>query len=178
MASWEKIAQRIRVPVSRLGVVVLFFLHPTWQSLALGGMVAGIGASIRLWAAGYIDKGKALATEGPYAMTRNPLYLGSLIMTLGILIAGRAYWLLLPFGIIYIALYFPVMKREEQELYQGYGTDFLEYARRVPMFLPRLRPAGVPSSSFLWSRVKRNREHRHLMVLVIAGILLIIRIYY
>ena len=177
MASWERLAQRIRVPISRLGVVVVFFLHPTWESLALGGIVAGIGAMIRLWAAGYIDKGRALATEGPYAMTRNPLYLGSLIMTLGVLVAGQAYWLLLPCGIIYVALYFPVMKREEQELSQGYGGDFLEYAKRVPMFFPRLRTTAAPSSSFLWSRVKRNREHRHLMVLVLAGIILIIRIY-
>lgn len=177
MASWESIAQKIRVPVSRLGVVVVPFLHPTWRSLALGGAVAGVGALIRLWAAGHIDKGKALATEGPYAMTRNPLYLGSLIMTLGILIAGRAYWFLLPFGVIYLVLYIPAMKREEQELFQGYGESFLEYARRVPMFFPRLRPVAATSGSFLWSRVKRNREHRHLMVLVLAGIVLVIRIY-
>ncbi len=177
MASWEKIAQRIRVPVSRLGVVVVFFLHPTWQSLAVGGAVAGFGATIRLWAAGYIEKGKSLATEGPYAMTRNPLYFGSLIMTLGILIAGRAYWLLLPIGLIYLALYLPAMKREEEELVQGYGDSFLEYSRRVPRFFPRLHSAAAPSTSFLWSRVRRNREHRHLMVLLIAGVLLIIRIY-
>jgi protein-S-isoprenylcysteine O-methyltransferase Ste14 len=177
MYSWETIAQKIRVPVSRLGVVLLLFMHPTWRSLAAGGVVAGLGALLRIWAAGHIDKGKALATAGPYAITRNPLYLGSLFMAIGILLAGRLYWLLLPFGILYIALYYPVMKREEQELLQGFGEDFVNYARRVPMFCPNFRSASVWSSSFLWSRVKRNREHRHLMVLALAEIILIVRIY-
>jgi protein-S-isoprenylcysteine O-methyltransferase Ste14 len=178
MASWESIAQKIRVPVGRFGIIALFFMHPTWRSVAIGGAVAGLGAVIRLWAAGHIDKGKVLATAGPYALTRNPLYLGSLLMGLGILIAGQIYWLLAPFGILYVALYFPVMKREEQELLQGYGSAFLEYSKRVPMFLPRLHPAGIQASSFLWSRVRQNREHKHLLVLVLAEIFLIAKIYF
>jgi protein-S-isoprenylcysteine O-methyltransferase Ste14 len=178
MASWEKIAQKIRVPAGRVGVVALLFMHPTWQSLAIGSLIAGLGALIRLWAAGYIDKGKALATEGPYAMTRNPLYLGSLIMALGILIAGHVYWLVLPFGILFVALYYPVMKREEQELLQGYGNDFVDYSRRVPMFFPQFQAAAARSTTFLWSRVRRNREHRHLLVLALAVIFLMVRIYW
>ncbi len=178
MASWETIAQKIRVPITRVGVILLFFMRPTWRSLVIGGLVAGIGALIRLWASGCIDKGKALATEGPYAMTRNPLYFGSLIMAFGILAAGQLYWLLLPFAILYLALYYPVMKREEQELYQGYGEEFLAYASRVPMFFPHFPSAAARSSAFLWSRVRRNREHRHLLVLVLFEIFLIIRIYW
>src|SRR5512136_39849 len=111
MASWETIAQKIRVPIGRLGIVLLLFMRPTWRSLVLGGIVAGAGASIRLWAAGCIDKGKSLATQGPYAMTRNPLYFGSLILGFGIFIGGQLYWMLLPFGILFLALYYPVMKR-------------------------------------------------------------------
>jgi protein-S-isoprenylcysteine O-methyltransferase Ste14 len=153
-------------------------MHPTWQSLAIGSMIAALGALIRLWAAGYIDKGKALATEGPYAMTRNPLYLGSLIMALGILIAGHVYWLVLLFGILFVALYYPVMKREEQELLQGYGEDFVNYAERVPMFFPQFRSAAARSTTFLWLRVRRNREHRHLLVLALAVIFLMVRIYW
>jgi protein-S-isoprenylcysteine O-methyltransferase Ste14 len=178
MASWEKIAQKIRVPAGRVGVIALLFMHPTWQSLAIGSMIAGLGALIRLWAAGYIDKGKALATEGPYAMTRNPLYLGSLIMALGILIAGHVYWLVLPFGVLFVALYYPVMKREEQELLQGYGEAFVNYAKRVPMFFPQFRSAAARSTTFLWLRVRRNREHRHLLVLALAVIFLMVRIYW
>jgi protein-S-isoprenylcysteine O-methyltransferase Ste14 len=177
MASWDSIAQKTRVPVGRVGIIALFFIHPTWRSVAIGGVVAGLGALIRLWAAGHIDKGKALATAGPYALTRNPLYLGSLLMGVGVFLAGQLYWLLLPFAILYVALYFPVMKREEDELLQGYGKEFLEYSKRVPMFLPRFQPAGGHASSFLWERVLRNREHRHLLVLIMAEIFLIVRIY-
>ncbi|MBZ5499297.1 MAG: isoprenylcysteine carboxylmethyltransferase family protein [Acidobacteriia bacterium] len=163
------------MPLCRIGVVVFLFMHPSRQSLVVGGAVAALGALLRLWAAGHIDKGKSLATGGPYAMTRNPLYLGSLIMALGVLLAGQVYWLLLPFGILYIALYYPVMKKEEQDLLQGYGEGFLEYAGRVPRFFPNFKAAPIRSSSFLWSRVKRNREHRHLLVLALAEIFLIVR---
>jgi protein-S-isoprenylcysteine O-methyltransferase Ste14 len=178
MASWESIAQKIRVPVGRVGVLCLLFMHPTQQSLVIGSSVAAIGALIRIWAAGYIDKGKALATAGPYSITRNPLYIGSLIMGLGVLVAGRLYWFLIPFGILYLLLYIPVMKREEQELRQGYGDAFIAYAGRVPRFFPSFRPASGPASSFLWARVRRNREHLHIMVLVIAMLFLVAKSIY
>jgi protein-S-isoprenylcysteine O-methyltransferase Ste14 len=178
LASWEKIAQKIRVPVGRLGAVTLLFMHPDARSLAIGGAIAGLGALLRIWAAGYIEKGKSLATAGPYARTRNPLYLGSLIMGAGVLIAGRIYWFLLPFVALYLLLYIPVMKREEQELHQGYGDAFPAYAGRVPMFFPRFFPAPGTPSKFLWSRVKRNREHRHLLALLIAELFLIAKSIY
>jgi hypothetical protein len=178
IASWDKIAQKIRVPVGRLGIITLLFMHPNAKSLAVGGAVAGFGALLRIWAAGHIDKGKALATSGPYAMTRNPLYLGSLIMGLGVLLGGRLYWFLLPFGFLYLLLYIPVMKREEQELYQGYGDAFVVYAGQVPMFFPKPATRQVKAVSFLWSRVKRNREHRHLLVLVAVELLLVAKSIY
>ncbi len=123
---------------------------------------------LRIWAAGYIEKGRILAQGGPYAITRNPLYLGSFFMALGILVAGQGYWLLLPFGLFFVGLYLPVMKAEEQELLQGYGEAFRSYSHRVPFFFPRFRNVLGDSSTFLWSRVIRNREHRTL-----AGLLLI-----
>jgi protein-S-isoprenylcysteine O-methyltransferase Ste14 len=176
MSAWGAIAQKIRVPAGTLlGLVFLMLLHPSRRSLLIGGIVAGLGALIRIWAAGYIEKGRALAQDGPYALTRNPLYLGSFFMALGVLLGGQGYWLLLPFGIFFVSLYYPVMKREEQELLQGYGEQFLEYARRVPMFFPSFNAAAARSSSFLWSRVIRNREHRTLVGLALAEIFLILR---
>ncbi len=176
MSSWGAIAQKIRVPAGTLlGIVFLLLMHPSRRSFLIGGAVACLGALIRVWAAGTIDKGKALAKDGPYALTRNPLYLGSLFMAFGILLAGQGYWLLLPFGIFFLAFYYPVMKREEQELLHGYGEEFLDYARRVPMFFPSFRTASGRSSSFLWSRVVRNREHRTLMGFALVVIILIVQ---
>jgi hypothetical protein len=60
------------------------------------------------------------------------------------------------------------MKREEQELLNGYGGQFLEYAGSVPLFFPTFRPAGHHDSAFMWARVFRNREHR-----TVIGLLLI-----
>ncbi len=156
-------------------MVFLILMHPSRRSLWIGGTLALAGALLRLWAAGYIDKGRVLAQGGPYAMTRNPLYLGSFLMALGILVAGQGYWLLLPFGLFFVGLYLPVMRAEEQELFQGHGEAFLSYSRRVPFFFPCFRNVLTDSSTFLWSRVIKNREHRTLMGLVLIEGFLILK---
>jgi protein-S-isoprenylcysteine O-methyltransferase Ste14 len=175
MYSWKKFAQKTRVPAGTvLGIVFLLCMHPSVRSLWIGGTTAVTGALLRLWAAGHIEKGKVLTQGGPYAFTRNPLYLGSFFMALGIIIAGQGYWLLLPFGVFFGVFYYPVMRAEEQELLNGYGERFLEYSRRVPMFVPRICEAGPNSSTFLWSRVVRNREHRTMAGFILAVALLVV----
>ncbi len=129
------------------------------RSLWIGLAVAMAGALFRIWASGHIDKGKVLAQGGPYALTRNPLYLGSFVMALGVLVAGQGYWLLVPFGLFFVGVYYPVMRAEEQELLDGHGETFVAYARRVPFFVPSFRNVVGGSSTFLWSRVIKNREH-------------------
>ena len=184
VTEWGKKAQKIRVPASMLlGIVFLVLMHPSIHSLLIGGVVALAGAGLRLWAAGHIEKGKSLAQGGPYAFTRNPLYLGSLLMATGVLVAGQGYWLLLPFGVFYAMLYYPVMKAEEKEMEERYGEKYKEYTRRVPIFIPRLGSGlaadsgGVAATppTFLWSRVVRNGEHRNLGGLLLIGAFLFIR---
>ena len=177
MDSWGKFAQKIRVPAGTLlGVFFLLLMHPSIRSLWIGGIIALAGALLRVWAAGHIEKGRVLAQGGPYALTRNPLYLGSFFMALGILVAGQGYWLLLPFGIFFIGLYYPVMKAEERELLEGHGETFVLYACRVPLFFPSFRNAVSGPSTFLWSRVIKNREHRTLAGLLLAETFLILKI--
>jgi protein-S-isoprenylcysteine O-methyltransferase Ste14 len=177
MTSWKKFAQRTRVPFGTvLGIIFILLMHPSARSISIGGAIALVGALLRLWAAGHIDKGRVLAQGGPYAFTRNPLYLGSFLMALGIILAGQGYWLLLPFGAFFAVFYYPVMRAEEQELLQGHGKEFTEYSQRVPFFFPGIRRVHPASSSFQWSRVIRNREHRTLAGLLVAGGVLILRI--
>ncbi|MBM3789170.1 MAG: isoprenylcysteine carboxylmethyltransferase family protein [Acidobacteria bacterium] len=177
MERWGAIAQRLRVPIGTiLGLSLLWLMHPSIRSLWIGAVIAATGSLIRLWAAGHLEKGRALAKGGPYAMTRNPLYFGSLLMALGVLIAGQSYWLIIPAGVFFLAFYYPVMKREEGELLQGYGEQFLDYAGRVPLFWPGFRRLSGANSAFLWSRVLRNREHRALLGLVLAMVFLFWRI--
>jgi protein-S-isoprenylcysteine O-methyltransferase Ste14 len=175
MHSWKKLAQKTRVPAGTvLGILFLLRMHPSVRSLWIGGAMALAGACLRFWAAGHIEKGKVLTQGGPYAFSRNPLYLGSFIMAFGIIIAGQGYWLLLALGAFFAIFYYPVMKAEEQELFNGYRDDFLEYTKRVPMFFPGFPKAGVASSTFLWSRAVRNREHRTMTGLILALALLVI----
>ncbi len=182
MAPWKKFAQRTRVPFGTvLGILFLLsmhpsirFMHPTLQSLWIGGAIASGGAILRVWAAGHIEKGIVLTQGGPYAFTRNPLYLGSFIMALGFMLAGQGYWLLLPFMVFFVAFYYPVMREEEQELLRGYGDKFLEYSEKVPLFFPRFQKAGCNNSTFLWSRAIRNREYRTITGLILAEIILIV----
>ena len=166
----------MRVPAGTiLGVIFLLLMHPSARSLWIGGAIALPGSLLRIWAAGHIEKGRVLTQGGPYAFTRNPLYLGSFFMALGIIVGGQGYWLLPAFGIFFALFYFPVMKAEEQELRAGYGDRFIEYSRSVPLFIPSFRKAGDASSTFLWSRAIRNREHRTIAGLIIAEAVLILQ---
>jgi len=103
------------------------------------------------------------------------LYLGSLVMAAGVMLAGQSYWLLLPLAIFYGAVYFPVMKAEEAELLVKYGDAFRGYAQKVPLFVPNFGNSGGNSSTFLWSRVVRNGELRTLAGLLLAEAFLVIR---
>jgi protein-S-isoprenylcysteine O-methyltransferase Ste14 len=180
MASWKKIAQKTRVPAGTvLGVIFLLWMflwtHPSVRSLWIGAAIALPGSLLRLWAAGHIEKGRTLTQSGPYALTRNPLYLGSFLMALGIIIGGQGYWLLPIFGIFFAIFYIPVMKAEELELFSGYGEQFTEYSKRVALFFPSFRSALDASSTFLWARAVRNREHRTIFSLIIAEAILVLR---
>src|ERR1700739_1984059 len=92
MAEWSRVARRIRVPLGFAFAVLYFWLaRPTWRGLALGAVLIVPGLLIRALASGHVRKNEALATSGPYAYTRNPLYLGSLLMGIGFAVAARSW---------------------------------------------------------------------------------------
>jgi protein-S-isoprenylcysteine O-methyltransferase Ste14 len=144
-----------------LAIAVLFFSRPTPRSILAGAIVGAIGLCIRAWAAGYLHKQAVLTVTGPYAHTRNPLYFGSAILALGAGIATRS-WISALILCIYFALFYSiVMRREENELRLHHGEAFEVYARAVPLFLPQLSPAKLPSSSagsFSFSQYMKNHE--------------------
>jgi protein-S-isoprenylcysteine O-methyltransferase Ste14 len=174
-----RFAQKARVPAGTvLGVIFLFFMHPSFRSLIIGGVFMLMGAFIRLWSAGHIEKQVRLTVSGPYAYTRNPLYLGSFLMASGVILAGQGYWLLPFFALFFIGVYLPVMRAEEHGLERIHGADFLEYAGGVPLFFPKPRRRPFNSADkapvrFSWKRARKNREHRNLFSLVIIEFFLI-----
>lgn len=133
--------QRWRVPLGFLcGALFLWFARPSWRTLCAGGAVALLGLALRAWSAGHIRKNAQLATSGPYAHTRNPLYLGSFLLGVGFTIASGQPWLALPFAALFLGIYFPVMRVESADLARLFGEDYENYARAVPLFFPRLSP--------------------------------------
>jgi protein-S-isoprenylcysteine O-methyltransferase Ste14 len=146
-----------------LAVVVLFLAHPTPQSIAIGGGVGLIGLWVRALAAGHLHKQEMLTVSGPYAHTRNPLYFGSAILTVGAAVAMNS-WIAAALLCGYFALFYSVvMRREEGELRFHHGAAFNEYVKAVPLFFPRLTAARLGSGAagaFSIAQYKKNREYR------------------
>ncbi len=134
---WPKIARRIRVPLGFVFAVLYFWLaQPTWRFIALGAILIVPGLLIRALASGHVRKNEALATSGPYAYTRNPLYLGSLLIGIGFAVAARSWWVGVLLVAMFFAIYLPVIRDEEAFLRQKF-PEFEDYARRVPRMFPK-----------------------------------------
>lgn len=136
--TWNAVARRIRVPLGfLLAVLYLWLARPTLWSLAGGAVIAAAGLAIRALASGYVRKNEDLATTGPYAYTRNPLYLGSIVIAAGFAVTARSWVVVIVFGVMFLAIYLPVIWSEEAFLRERF-PGFAEYERRVPRLLPRL----------------------------------------
>ncbi|HXZ19192.1 MAG TPA: methyltransferase [Candidatus Acidoferrales bacterium] len=165
---------RIGYPV---GLACFALARPTLQTLSAGAIFAVIGLAIRAGAAGHLRKHELLATAGPYAWTRNPLYLGSLLLGMGFLLASRS-WIAAALAALYLAVFYPgVMRREEEELRAEYGAAFDEYARRVPLFWPR-PPGKSAAEPFSWTQYRRNREYQALAGAVLAFAILTLEMFW
>src|SRR5499427_1021080 len=93
--------QRWRVPLGfACAALFRFFVQPTTGTLLIGAAVALPGLLLRAWASGHLRKNEALATTGPYAYTRNPLYLGSFLIGIGFTIAAGQVLLVIVFVIM------------------------------------------------------------------------------
>ena len=160
----QRIAKRIRVPMGFV-VAALFLLlaRPTAKSLGLSLLLVVTGLWLRGYASGYVKKNAELATTGPYAYTRNPLYLGSLLITLGFGVASWNWVLIAALGLLFGAIYWPTILGEEQYLRTNFA-GFKAYAARVPRLLPRLTAAqGEGAGEFSRGLYRKHREYNALM---------------
>lgn len=164
MSRFAEVVARFRVRLSYpLAVVVLLFARPTPKHILLGAFLGMYGLLIRAYAAGFLDKQRTLAVTGPYAQTRNPLYLGSAVLALGAAIAMRSWISAALLAAYFTVVYTVVMRREEAELRVQHGEAFDEYARSVPLFFPRLTPAktsGASAGSFTLAQYRKNHEYQ------------------
>ncbi len=160
MAEWSRVARRIRVPMGFVFAVLYFWLaRPAWRWLALGAVLIVPGLLIRALASGHVCKNEVLATSGPYAYTRNPLYLGSLLIGIGFAVAARSWWVGVALVVMFFAIYLPVIRGEEKFLREKF-PEFEEYARRVPRMFPRITAYSRESSGgFSFELYLKHREY-------------------
>lgn len=186
--NFKQVAQRIRVPAGFVLAPLLFIsARPTASSLAAGAFVAIIGLAIRAWASGHLKKNQELTMSGPYAHTRNPLYLGTFLLGSGVAVGGGAPWFVALFATLYLIIYVPVMFAEAETLRALFAKQYEAYSKQVPLFVPRFTPyrAVSPMSEYPSSRTNsgpqrqfdlslylRHREYRAALGFVVAYALL------
>jgi protein-S-isoprenylcysteine O-methyltransferase Ste14 len=176
VSSWSKIARRIRVPLGfAFAALYLWLARPSWKSMLLGLLLIIPGLLIRALASGQVQKNEQLATTGPYAYTRNPLYLGSMVLAVGFAVAARNWWIGVALVVMLLAIYLPVIRSEETFL-RDHFPEFDEYSHRVPRLLPRLRPqnrGGSFSKELYWKHREYNATLGALMMWIALGVKLI-----
>ena len=163
--TWQRIARRIRVPLGFVfAAAYLWLARPTTASLVWSLFLVAPGVWLRSYASGYVRKNAELATSGPYAHTRNPLYLGSMLIAFGFAGAARSVPVLAALAVLFVVIYLPVIRSEEQYLRQHFA-GFQAYAARVPRLFPRLLPAPGAASAGGFSRALylQHREYNSLM---------------
>jgi len=177
VAEWSRVARRIRVPLGfAFAVLYLWLARPSWRFLTLGLVLILPGLLMRALASGHVRKNEALTTSGPYAYTRNPLYLGSLVIGIGFAVAARSWWVGVLLVVMFFAIYVPVIRGEEKFLRERF-PEFDEYARRVPQMLPRLTPApsGDGSGRFSMGLYLKHREWNALLGSVLLICVLVLK---
>jgi protein-S-isoprenylcysteine O-methyltransferase Ste14 len=165
---WQKIARRVRVPLGFVvAAIFLVFARSSWHTLAWSLLLVMPGLWLRGYAAGYVKKNAELTRTGPYAYTRNPLYLGSMGIAAGFAVAAGQLWLGLLLVVLFLAIYVPTILSEEAFL-RGAFASFDEYAQKVPRLLPRptaarFADANAGGGRFSAERYLHHREYNALM---------------
>ncbi|MGO9317864.1 MAG: methyltransferase family protein [Terracidiphilus sp.] len=145
ISRWQRIARRIRVPLGFLAAALYLFEllrrapHPAAVAWSLALVLPGLW--LRAYASGYVKKNRELTVTGPYAHTRNPLYLGSMLIAAGFALALLSWPMALVLALGFAVIYVPVIASEERYLRATF-PEFDDYCRRVPRLIPRLTPAS------------------------------------
>lgn len=173
MSRWSGLARTIRVPLGFVFAgLYLWLAKPTPVPMLAGLALVIPGLMVRAIASGYVQKNEQLATSGPYAHTRNPLYLGSLILAMGFTLAANNWWIALVVAMFFFVIYMPVIRSEERYLRERF-PQYGDYAERVPLLFPRFTAYEGAPGRFSWDLYRQHREHNSLIgAAVVAAALL------
>lgn len=152
--------------------VFVWLARPSWWSIAVGAAISLAGVWVRAVASGHVRKNEELTTTGPYAYTRNPLYLGSILIGIGFAVGARNLWIGIGLVILFLFIYLPVIRSEEEYL-RGKFANFDAYVSQVPRWIPRLTAASRESGAFSRDLYLRHREYNALIGTVLLVCVLI-----
>ncbi len=154
-----------------VALLVIVVLSQPWRAPALfwpGAVLAGLGIAVRLWASGHVKKDKELATGGPYALVRHPLYLGNHLLFIGFCLASGLWWSALVWLAVTLLYYPPAIRHEDAKLKSLFGEAWQAWRALTPAIVPRLRRPAAPLAG-RWSlaqSLKANGEPMIAAVLV------------
>ncbi|MGC2111965.1 MAG: isoprenylcysteine carboxylmethyltransferase family protein [Candidatus Korobacteraceae bacterium] len=176
--TWSRVARRIRVPLGFVFAgLYIWRARPNWQSVSMGFVLAALGLLIRALASGQVKKDRELTTTGPYAYVRNPLYLGSILLGVGFVVAARDLWLAVALLLYFVVVYVPVIRAEQTYLGSQF-PDYAEYQRSVPSLLPRRLWFSGAAAGFSRELYFRHREYNALLGAAAMLAVLIVKIYW
>ena len=168
MSDRRPLLARWRVPLGFVtAMLALVLARPTWTTWMAGLAVAIAGELIRVWAAGHLEKSREVTQSGPYRWMRHPLYVGSSVLALGIVIAARSPVVAVAAALYMAATITAAVRTEEAYLRRTFGDAYDRYSRSE---------AAPVRRSFSAARVMRNREYRAVLGLTIGFALLALKI--
>src|SRR4030042_589837 len=163
-----------RIPIFIGVLLLLIFARPTLPGIVVGILLIILGESIRIWAAGHLHKNEILTVSGPYAYVKNPLYIGTILITTGFCILANNIYLLAASTFMFCFHYIPYKKRVEGDrLRKIFVSQFEDYDQNVPDYIPRRTPYSSQKNPWRFGSFIENSEEGILMI-VVAGILLIL----
>ncbi|MDI6732663.1 MAG: isoprenylcysteine carboxylmethyltransferase family protein [Planctomycetota bacterium] len=147
-------------------IILLIWASPTLMSLLIGSVFVIVGQLIHFISAGYLVKQEKLITAGPYRYVRNPFYVSSFLVDVGLCIITQNIHI----AIIYLPVFYLIViprrvRKEEKFLKTQFGERYIEYCQLVRRFIPHLSPASLPQTNgcFDWNLILKYREQWRLL---------------
>ena len=138
---------------SRQWFAILFVLLVSWLGdtnltlLYAGAAVAAVGELIRMWASGHVKKNKELATDGPYAYVRHPLYVGNILILVGYSVASNMWWSFVLMAFLSWFYYPPAISYEDNKLKKIFGEQWIEWSQNIHALIPTFSSKSGSASS-------------------------------
>lgn len=168
----RKIFLKLRIPLT-LVAVALLIMNARQEFFWYGLGVSWVGELLQVWCFASLKKQKKLACNGPYAVSRNPMYIGRFFIILGgVVLTGNPY-VIAGYSFLYYFYMVNRVKREEETLKPIFGKDYEDYCRNVNRFVPTITRNNIKTLPFFkWELFVRNHAHLNIIGTLVAWLVL------